>query len=63
MDCFIIPWVHEYRYDEVDKNSTGKARTVLRSDDILAAPKHFKGLFEGWEVLLRLVLELGSGQV
>lgn len=47
MDCFIISCVHEYRYDEVDKNSTSKVKTILRSEDFFAAPNNFKGPFEG----------------
>lgn len=43
-------------------HSTSKVRTFWGHEDILACPYNFKGLFAGWDMVLRLKLELGLGQ-
>lgn len=44
-------------------HSTRKGRPFLGSEAFFAGPQNSKGLFEGSDLVLRLGLELGLGQV
>lgn len=52
--CMIVRvCVYAYCIEHQTIHSTIKVRTRLISDDIVAGPRRFKGLFEGWEIVLR----------
>lgn len=43
-------------------HSTTRVRTLLGSEDVLAGPQNVRLLFEGEDVVLGLMLELGLGE-
>lgn len=47
--------------DYQNTHSTSKVRTCLGSEEALADPHNFKGLFKGLDLVLGLGLELGIG--